>query len=365
MKAITTTLEQKVNPRFRDDYNLELLQDHEILVKTLRVGICGTDIDVMKGFYGGMPQNSSYLVLGHECVGEIEKLGKSVKDFEVGDIVVPSIRFSKCHCNSCSVGRYDYCYTGQFKEKGIDIHGFGSEYFKHEPSHLLKIDNALIDRAVLTEPMAVAEKIYEVFEHSLNRLPNPKGGPILVIGAGAIGQLTSRLFKLKGFNVIVASLESEKSKAAQLVRSADIEYINIKNMRDSLKGKCFSGIMECAGNGFCVLEPLLNDILALNGTLVSSGIPNKKLPMEVDANQFMSKLVIGNRDIIGVINQSLQPHFQNAIKDLGNFNRAEDIITHRFKPEECEKAFNTFLNDPERIKIIFEFEQNRCASPTT
>ncbi|MFH0836697.1 MAG: hypothetical protein V1870_01065, partial [Candidatus Aenigmatarchaeota archaeon] len=109
----------------------------------------------------------------------------------------------------------------------------------------------------------------------------------------------------------------------------------------------------CAGS--CVIEPILNDTLAVNGTLVTSGIPNKKELMHFDVNDYMRKLVIGNRAVVGVINTSLKPHFEKAVEHLKQMESATDIITHRYSPKDCVEAYDTFQTDPNRIKIIFEF----------
>src|SRR6056297_3447864 len=62
----------------------------EVLVRTLRVGVDGTDRDVIAGSHGGFPEGEDYLVLGHEAVGVVEEAGDTA--FEEGDVVVPTVR---------------------------------------------------------------------------------------------------------------------------------------------------------------------------------------------------------------------------------------------------------------------------------
>ena len=52
-----------------------LTADAEILVRTLEVGVCGTDREICTFVYGSPPEGCDYLVLGHECLGEVEAVG--------------------------------------------------------------------------------------------------------------------------------------------------------------------------------------------------------------------------------------------------------------------------------------------------
>ena len=111
----------------------------ELKVRTLDVGICGTDREICSFAYGTPPDGSEFLVLGHEAVGEVVETGPGVKKFKVGDLVVPTVR-RPCphpHCPSCRDARQDFCFTGDFTERGIKMtHGYMTEYFVEDESHL-------------------------------------------------------------------------------------------------------------------------------------------------------------------------------------------------------------------------------------
>ena len=92
----------------------------EMKVKTLEVGICGTDREICSFAYGTPPEGCDYLVLGHEALGEVVEVGDNVEGFERGDLVVPTVR-RPCphdHCRSCREARQDFCFTGDFTERG-------------------------------------------------------------------------------------------------------------------------------------------------------------------------------------------------------------------------------------------------------
>src|SRR6185503_20903879 len=75
----------------------------QVKVRTIEVGVCGTDREICHFDYGTPPDGSDYLVLGHEALGEVVEAGPDVKHLKPGDLVVPTVR-RPCphdHCPSC------------------------------------------------------------------------------------------------------------------------------------------------------------------------------------------------------------------------------------------------------------------------
>ena len=58
-----------------------LSSDNEVIVKSIDVGICGTDREICTFVYGDPPKDSDYLVLGHECLGIVQEVGSAVENF--------------------------------------------------------------------------------------------------------------------------------------------------------------------------------------------------------------------------------------------------------------------------------------------
>src|SRR5436190_22286895 len=93
----------------------------DVKLRMLDVGVCGTDREIASFQYGTPPAGSEHLVIGHESHGEVLEVGAAVSRVHVGDLVVPMVRRPCPHdsCTACRQGRADFCYTGDFTERGI------------------------------------------------------------------------------------------------------------------------------------------------------------------------------------------------------------------------------------------------------
>ena len=112
---------------------------NQVKIRSLEVGVCGTDREICTFVYGSPPDGFDYLVLGHESLGEVVEVGSGVSQFKPGDLVVPSVRrpCSHAHCLACREDKQDFCYTGDFTERGIKMtHGFLTEFYVDEEKYL-------------------------------------------------------------------------------------------------------------------------------------------------------------------------------------------------------------------------------------
>lgn len=133
---------------------------NEIRVKVSVCGVCHTELDEIEG---RTPPPRFPVVLGHQVVGRVEKLGAGAKRFAVGDRVGMAWIFSACgQCAFCFRGDENLC--PQFQATGRDAPGGYAEY------------------TVVPEPFAY--KIPGVFSDA-------EAAPLLC--AGAIGYRSLRL----------------------------------------------------------------------------------------------------------------------------------------------------------------------------
>lgn len=167
-------------------------KDGEVLIKMMRIGVCGSDIHV---YHGKHPYTSYPVVQGHEVSGEIAGLGPGVGGFKPGDKVTvqPQVVCGKCY--SCTHGSYHIC--DELKVMGFQTTGMASEYFAVDAKKVLKLpDGMSLDKGAMVEPLAVAV-------HALGRAGGISGKKVLVLGAGPIGNLVAQAAKGLGADKVM------------------------------------------------------------------------------------------------------------------------------------------------------------------
>ena len=99
----------------------KLARGTDVLLRTMEVGICGTDREICAFEYGAPPTGESEFILGHEGLAEIIEAGPDVQWASPGVLVVPTVR-RPCRvagCVACRQDHADFCSTGAFSERGI------------------------------------------------------------------------------------------------------------------------------------------------------------------------------------------------------------------------------------------------------
>src|SRR5690606_27478093 len=84
----------------------EIEEDNDAIVRLTASAICGTDIHMIRGTMTNMKPGT---ILGHEGVGIVEKLGKNVRNFNVGDRVVVASTIACGYCVYCRDGYFADC----------------------------------------------------------------------------------------------------------------------------------------------------------------------------------------------------------------------------------------------------------------
>jgi len=80
-----------------------LRADHEMLVKVLATSICGSDLHLYRGALDPIMEKGKSQT-GHELVGEVVQVGKSVQRFRTGDRISMAYSVSCGECYMCQVG---------------------------------------------------------------------------------------------------------------------------------------------------------------------------------------------------------------------------------------------------------------------
>ena len=168
------------------------------LLRLLVAGICNTDLELQRGYYGfsGTP--------GHEFVAEVVEADSRAL---VGRTVVGEINLACGDCEWCRKGLGRHC--PRRSVLGIVRHpGAFAEFFTLPECNLHVVpDGIAIERAVFTEPLAAACEI-------LDQVAIPAGAPVAVLGDGKLGLLVAQVLAVHGCRVRLFGRHEEKMRIA-------------------------------------------------------------------------------------------------------------------------------------------------------
>ena len=343
----------------------------DVKLRMIDIGVCGTDKEIVTFQYGTPPDGTDYLVIGHESLGEVVEIGPQVKTLKKGDLVVTMVRRPCDHpeCVACRAGRQDFCYTGDFTERGIKgRHGYMTDYVVDEEKYMNLVPPNLRDIAVLVEPLTIAQKAVEQLWQVQARLPwacpvEPGKAShychnAVVLGAGPVGLLGAMTLILQGFKTFVYSKSAAPNPRADLCQAIGAQYISSDQTPVDEMAKIVGGIdvvYEAVGASSLAFDVMR--VLGTNGVFIFTGVPGRKAPIPVDTDLLMRDFVLKNQVIFGTVNAGKQA-FQNAITDLAEFrarwpDAVKNLITGRFK---IEQAINLLTGRVEGIKSVVSLQ---------
>jgi kynurenine formamidase/threonine dehydrogenase-like Zn-dependent dehydrogenase len=295
----------------------------EVLLRTIEVGICGTDREICSFEYGTPPPGATELVLGHEALAEVVEAGPEATWARPGDLVVPTVRrpCKNPRCVACRQERQDFCMTGEFSERGIvRADGFLCEYSIEEERFLVPVPRVLEGVAVLVEPLTIAAKAADVFTTIHSRfgfdVPRLRG---LILGAGPVGLLGAMVFQAQGAETHVFSREPEDGARANLVRALGANYVSAgRTPLDRLSERIgkIDVVFEAVGVPEVAFGALAT--LAANGVLILTGVPAERGAISADLSRWMRDIVLKNQVVFGTVNAG-RSDYEDAIRRLEQF----------------------------------------------
>lgn len=312
MKALY--LEKKIT--LKDDYPQP--KSGEALVRVRLAGICGTDLEMIRGYmdYTG--------VLGHEFVGVVEK--SSNYDL-VGKRVVGEINAGCGRCTYCSSGLERHCpqrtVLGIYKRDGAF-----AQYLSLPEKNLHTIPDSISDEeAVFIEPLAAAFEIEEQIRIQENQ-------KIAIVGDGRLAQLIVRVLKIKNKNITCFGRHQNKLHMLQKMQIAAKMGISKDDEHT------FDVVVEATGSesGFSEAIKLAKPrgTIILKSTLASKG------------NLDFAPAIINEITMVG----SRCGPFRPAIEALASgVVKVNDMVSAVYPIEEFEKAFEE-AKKPTNIKIL-------------
>lgn len=304
-----------------------IIEDHQALTKILACGVCnGTDMKIIHGSFKGIDEYP--VMLGHEAVGEVVKLGSRVKSYKLGDrVLLPFVEKPVGGIGSAWGGYSEYAVIGDRAAAaelgmGIGTDGFNESYFAQTivPESIDSVNASMI--------ITFREVLLGIKEFGIKA-----NDTVLIFGAGPVGLCFTKFCHLLGCKTVV-TLDIVDSKLAD-AKNAGAHYAFNSNM-SGLDGK----LNEICPDGFDYVV----DAVGVNGII----------------NQAMGYITNGGKICVYGIS--------SALKTELDWSRAPynwQLLFHQFPSKIGEYEANAqilnwieagVLNPSDFISDVFDFE---------
>jgi L-iditol 2-dehydrogenase len=321
----------------------------EMLIKVISASICGTDLRIFHGNHR-MYGPETIRIPGHEVVGNIAEVGAQLSSFKIGERVFIAPNMGCGHCTQCVSGNNNLC--AQYDAVGVTIDG-GFAQFMRVPGISVQQGNVIkvsenVDPAVaaLMEPFACVLR-------GQNALHIQPGEVVLVIGAGPIGVMHTKLAKVRGAGRVIVS-EPMPERAAQAKRMGADRVVN--PVEENLQ----SVILEESGgrgaDAIIVAAPVhaaqesTLSLAAIGGRInFFGGLPKDKPYINFDSNIVHYKELV----ITGTTACSTNDCWQAARMVNSGLIDLSDLVSERFPLSDAVKGFAA-AEDRKSLKIVLE-----------
>jgi threonine 3-dehydrogenase len=328
MKAIAKTKAEK-GLNLINTEEPKISNEDEVLIEVISASICGTDIHIYDWDEWVSKRIKIPRIIGHEVVGKVIKVGKNVKNIVEGDIVATESHIPCLKCYYCRTGRMHIC--SNLLILGVDVDGGFAEYFKSKEISLWKINfNINYEYCSTLEPLGNAVHCLSEIDVELKN--------ILIIGCGPIGLATIYFAKKLGaLNVIGVDISDYRLNLAKKMNADHVinaRYEDVeKKVLEITNNEGVDVFLEMSGAESSFEKGL--KLLKNDSSAIFFGIPSK--PIHIDVTNIIFK-EISIKGIFGRKMFDTWYKLETLIKKYGF--PFEDFITHKFKLEEFEKAFN-------------------------
>jgi sorbitol-6-phosphate 2-dehydrogenase len=328
------------SPTVRDIEPPEPAAD-EALIRTLSVGIDGTDFEVIEGNHGGFPPGEAYQILGHEAVGVIEETPG--ERFSSGDLVVPTVRRPRDNAHETpGATDLDMAPSDVYVERGIDgAHGFMAEYITSPIEYLVRLPPGLADSGILVEPLSNIEK---AIEHALAARSafdwTPTTG--FVLGNGPLGLLALTRLEVGSEvdELYCLGRRSRPDPTIDLIERLGATYVDSRETSLPAVPATYGSmdlVIEATGVAEHAFEAI--ETLAPGGVGALLGLPPDDT-IEIPGGRYHESMVMGNKAVIGSVN-SHRRHYRAAIETLEAVPAwvPETLITRLYPAADYDDAF--------------------------
>ncbi|WP_426245138.1 alcohol dehydrogenase catalytic domain-containing protein [Nocardioides sp. LHG3406-4] len=255
MKAVTWQGPKDI--RVEEVPDAALVDPTDAVIRVTTTGLCGSDLHLYEPLAPFMTPGD---IVGHEPMGVVEEVGGEVTGLSVGDRVVVPFNVACGSCWMCERGLHSQCETTQNRQHGTGASLFGysqlygsvpggqAEFLRVPFADFLPVkvpDGPPDDRFVfLSDVLPTAWQGVEYADV-------PEGGTLLVMGAGPIGDMSTRIALHRGHRVIVVDRVPERLARVGALGADTIDLDAVDDLatevRDRTSGRGADSVIDAVG----------------------------------------------------------------------------------------------------------------------
>jgi len=319
------------------------IKSHEVLIKVIKRSICGTDLHIYKWDQWSKNRMKPPVTTGHEFYGEIVETGSEVKHYKKGDLVTAEMHIVCHQCFQCRTGNAHLCENVVIL--GVDGDGAFADYIAVPEINLWRVPPEI-------NPELAA--IYDPFGNAVHTvMAGPTAGKsFLILGGGPIGIAAIPVAKAAGASTVILSEIIEYRKTLGKKMGAD-RIIDPKKedlltvVKEMTKGQGVDVVLEMSGHPKAIDQGF--QAIRKGGRYSLLGIPAKPITIN-----FAKDIIFPGIFIQGINGRKMyETWFQMDAFLISGTVDLEPLITHRFKMEDFNEAFEIGLSGNSG-KIILE-----------
>ena len=333
-------IEERPVPTLREDASFPLKYDKSrtitiprrdlVTVKVEAASICGTDLHILEGLHDSEPP----VILGHEFIGRVERVGKNVTHLASGDRIAVDPNIKCGECQYCENEMSNQC--TDLTTLGIFCDGGFAEYCLVPAKQLFKIpetSQVSHDRMMLVEPLSCVL-------HGLGKLDVQPTDRVLIFGAGPIGYYFTALCNSAAGEGLVCVFEPEPARRS-FIETMGGTAIDLQDVKEG----SFDVVIDASGNPNVVPEMI--GFAAIGARLLLFGQQNIKAKIEIPPTAINQKELV----VLGSY-AATSYSFEQAIKVLTEMPIFGQLVSHRAYLNDVPRMFQEMRKRPIRKAII-------------
>lgn len=391
MKAVTWQGPRDMRVEEVPDPRIEAPTD--VIIRVTSTGLCGSDLHLYEPLGPFMDAGD---IVGHEPMGIVVETGAEVRSLKAGDRVVVPFNISCGSCRTCDRGLHSQCETTQNRDTdtGASLLGYSrlygsvpggqAEYLRVQFADFLPIK---VPEGPPDDRFVFLSDVIPTAWQAVRYADVPDDGVLLVMGAGPIGDMATRIALHEGRRVIVADRVPERlARVGSLgAETIDIDAVDDvgAEVRDRTSGFGADSVIDAVGmeaHGNPVAEKVIKAVGLLPDAVARTMMVNVGFDRVAALHGAIDAVARGGTvSVVGVYGGATEPMPMMQMFDkqvqlrMGQANvrrwsddilplllddadplGTESFATHHLPLEEAPAAYQRFRDKEDgMIKVVF------------